>query len=310
MPDWIPLGVRFALYADLTLLFGLARLGVYALRDPTGDIASALPLREVAATTAVAGLILSGLGVAVMAAGMAGISLVEIDQETIGAVLFGMDTGVAALVRMAALGLVLMACLAAAGGRLGWYVGIMLLSAVALATLAWNGHAAMSEDTTGTVHLASDIVHLLAAGAWLGGLVGLMILLLPRGDMTFARLDAARRALADFSVAGSIIVALLIITGLINIWAIVGTDNLSGLLTSLYGLLLFAKIALFGAMVALAAANRFRLTPALERAMLLNDSARAARALRLSLAVETTAGFLILALVAWLGMLAPLSAEI
>ncbi|MGS1016091.1 copper homeostasis membrane protein CopD [Allosphingosinicella humi] len=310
MPDWIALGVRFALYADLTLLFGLARLGVYALQDPTGDIASALPLREIATTTAVAGLILSGLGVAVMAAGMAGISLVEIDQETIGAVLFGMDTGVAALVRMAALGLVLIACLGATGGRLRWHAGILLLSAVALATLAWNGHAAMSEDTTGTVHLASDIVHLLAAGAWLGGLVGLMILLLPRGEMTYARLEAARRALADFSVAGSIIVALLIITGLINIWAIVGTDNLSGLLTSLYGLLLFAKIALFGAMVALAAANRFRLTPALERAMLLNDSARAARALRLSLAVETTAGFLILALVAWLGMLAPLSAEI
>lgn len=311
MPDPVAITIRFALYADLALMFGLARLALYALGDATGAMVSALPVRRISAITAAVGLLLSAAGVAVMAAGMAGIPVDEIDRETLDAVLFGMSTGTAALVRMAALGLILVLCLGAPGRRVNWHATVVLASAVALGTLAWNGHAAMSEGTAGTVHLASDIVHLLAAGAWLGGLAGLVILLFPaKREMTFVRLDAARRALADFSVAGSIIVALITLTGLVNLWLIVGLDNLTGLFTSLYGQLLILKIALFAAMLGLAATNRFRLTPALEQAMALNDSAGATRALRVSLIVETAAAVIILALVAWLGTLEPPTAGI
>src|SRR3546814_9195933 len=52
-------------------------------------------------------------------------------------------------------------------------------------------------------------------------------------------------------------------TGLINSQMIVGAENLGRSLASPYGQLLLAKLALFGLMLALAAANRWRLTPAL-----------------------------------------------
>jgi putative copper resistance protein D len=58
-------------------------------------------------------------------------------------------------------------------------------------------------------------------------------------------------------------------------------------------------------MLGLAAANRFRLTPALERVIGTGDTKSAIGALRKSLAIETGAAIAILALVGWLGTLEP-----
>src|SRR6266481_9470584 len=51
------------------------------------------------------------------------------------------------------------------------------LGAVFLASLAGTGHAQIEEGWTKVVHVASDATHLLAAGAWLGGLVPLGFIL-------------------------------------------------------------------------------------------------------------------------------------
>jgi putative copper resistance protein D len=75
--------------------------------------------------------------------------------------------------------------------------------------------------------------------------------------------------------------------------------------SSLYGQLLFAKLALFAAMLGLAALNRFRLTPRFEASIAAADHRGALGALRASLRVETTCIVAILALVAWLGTLEP-----
>ncbi|MFX6794075.1 copper resistance protein CopD, partial [Acinetobacter baumannii] len=48
---------------------------------------------------------------------------------------------------------------------------------IAVATLAWTGHGAMDDGAIGWFHLMADIVHLLAAGAWLGAIVSLLLLL-------------------------------------------------------------------------------------------------------------------------------------
>lgn len=69
--------------------------------------------------------------------------------------------------------------------------------------------------------------------------------------------------------------------------------NVGALFTTVYGWLLIAKLAVFATMLALAAANRFRLTPALERAD--GDPSRQLKALRTSLAVETSAAMSIFA---------------
>src|SRR3546814_11324873 len=72
---------------------------------------------------------------------------------------------------------------------------------------------------------------------------------------------------------------------------------------------MLAKIVLFLGMLVMAAANRFRLTPGLERAIERRDHAQALSTLRRSLALETTAAVMILGLVAWLGTLEPRSEE-
>jgi putative copper resistance protein D len=133
------------------------------------------------------------------------------------------------------------------------------LAAGLLASLAGTGHAQIDEGWTNIVHIASDAAHLLAAGAWLGGLVPLGFILLNysmRGSGAVVDVD---RILLRFSSMGYVAVATLLVSGLVNSGFMVG--SLSSLLTTLYGQILLCKLALFAAMLALAAANRFWLVP-------------------------------------------------
>jgi putative copper resistance protein D len=210
--------------------------------------------------------------------------------------------GTAFLVRTAAL--IAAGAVVFAGSRrsAGWLV--VVAAATALATLAWTGHAAVSEGLPGTLHRLSDIIHLLAAAAWIGALAVLLKALVSpiRDDEAVTDI---RRALAGFAVAGSVLVALIVATGLLNGWMIVGPAGLILLPGTLYGQLLIAKLLVFAAMLALAAANRWQLTPRLAEAQAAGDIALAARALKISIALESGAAVLILVLVAWLGTLAP-----
>lgn len=117
----------------------------------------------------------------------------------------------------------------------------------------------------------------------------------------------AARSLDQFSRVGTICVLIITATGLLNGQMIVGMDNLGQSLASPYGQLLFAKLWLFAAMLALAAANRWRLTPKLRAAIASGESDpdRMLAAMRKSLALEAAAALLILALVAWFGTLEP-----
>src|SRR3546814_12018793 len=64
-----------------------------------------------------------------------------------------------------------------------------LLGGVALTSLAWTGHGAMDQGSIGWVHLSADIVHLLAAGAWIAAILALGTLLL-RAHRSMVRADA------------------------------------------------------------------------------------------------------------------------
>jgi putative copper resistance protein D len=112
---------------------------------------------------------------------------------------------------------------------------------------------------------------------------------------------ALRAALVRFSGAGPAIVVVLIFTGLINSWFLIGPENALSFARSPYGSALAIKIVLFGGMLLLAALNRYRLTPRLAAA----DARSAVAALRLSLAGETALAFLVLCAVALMGTLDP-----
>ena len=131
------------------------------------------------------------------------------------------------------------------------------------------------------------------------------MLVRPHTAMSAAHIAVAVRALQRFAVVGTIVVGLLIATGLVNSLMLVGLANLPTLPSTVYGRLLIAKLVLFLGMLLLAASNRLRLTPALARARSAGSTQHAVTSLRRSVMLEVSAALLILALVAWLGTLAP-----
>ena len=95
-----------------------------------------------------------------------------------------------------------------------------LAAAAALIALpALIGHAGATPGIAGDTHLVSDMVHLLAAGAWLGGLPAFALLLWQthrRAEAT--RLNFVIQAARRFSVVGILSVSALLASGLINSW--------------------------------------------------------------------------------------------
>jgi copper resistance protein D len=176
-----------------------------------------------------------------------------------------------------------------------------LIAAGLAASLAWAGHAAATEGLDGTIHLASDAMHLVAAGAWLGALWPLSVLL----DRARQAADPPSAAIAyqvtrRFSILGMVSVAAILASGAVNTYEILGIAAFS--LDTAYNRLLLAKIGLFAAMIAVAAVNRQRLTPRLadER-----RHRRAMRQLQLNSLAEAGLGLLILVIVAMLGRIPP-----
>jgi copper transport protein len=128
--------------------------------------------------------------------------------------------------------------LLAAGGVLS--VGLMLTPGLA-------GHAA-SEDLV-PLAMTADVIHLLAASVWLGGLALLTTAVLPRkvpGELGVVIPRFSRLAFAS--------VITILVTGSFQGWRQVRST--SALTETTYGRLLIVKVVLFGLLIALAALSR------------------------------------------------------
>lgn len=297
--------LRLLQYAAAMVLMGSSLFFIYAL--PSSGDGSAAQSRWTRPLLISAGLVLALaaiLGLAAQSSVLAGSVSEGLKVETLKAVVSGMDLGKAAIVRAVAALLAVVCLLAFRPGQRSWTV-VAVLGGVATASLAWMGHGAATEGPLGLLHLGSDILHALAAAFWIGALTAFFGLLAAPPAAPAAR-QALYRALHGFSGIGSALVAVLVVTGVINSWILVGPDHVSALWTTAYGRLLSLKFILFIAMLGLAAANRFRHAPALGRALGDNTSPESALGeLRRSVVLETALGVGVLATVAWLGALAP-----
>lgn len=306
------MGVRFALFANLMLIAGLAAFPLFALtraerreREPTSLFFQPQPWLCAFA------LLLSVGGMAVLTAAMHGVGVFAVDPAMFLAMIRETDVGAAWLVRIGAL-LVAVAASFRLSRRPTLAAAILFAAAsTALATLAWAGHAGATEGAAGWLHRASDALHMIAAAIWLGAIAAFLLLLRPGAPVREGRLALAARSLDQFARIGTLCVLVIAATGLINGQIVVGAAHVPQSLASPYGQLLFVKLLLFAAILGLAAANRWRLPPALRTAVANPDAdpAIAAAAIRASLLLEAAAGLAILALVAWLGMLEPFVAE-
>ena len=173
-----------------------------------------------------------------------------------------------------------------------------LLGLASTATLAFAGHAAAGD----TLRRSADMLHLVLAALWLGGLLPLAAVLhAARRDASARALTEARVVTRRFSNMSVSIVGWLLATGLVNAWALVaGIPNLLG---TAYGRLLTVKIGLFISMFAIASVNRQILTPMLRMAGA--QSRAAVRKLTRNTVIEITLGLLILLDVSVLGISVP-----
>lgn len=277
MDETVLTALRWAQYLSLALLFGLPLF--------------ALPRNGLIAALAAVGLLVSVAGFIALTASMLGIRPTALDVETLTTVAQLPGIGTSFEVRSAALLLALIVC--AVAPPLARAVAVFT-GGIALASLAWNGHAAVTEGSAGILHLSADVIHLLAAGTWIAAVAAFLVTAMQRDSR-----GQLSSQLTAFAVPGTFIVALLIVTGFVNLVMIAGWPNLT-MLNSRYGQLLAVKLLLFTAMFGLAALHRYSLVPALA-----NGSTPALKKLRTSLSAELLAGLTILALVAVLGLLPP-----
>ena len=171
----------------------------------------------------------------------------------------------------------------------GWALWLCIAAVILQA-----GHShALSMYGGPSILLASDVIHLLAAGAWLGGLWPLLL--------TVRTLPPLGGALAArwFSPLGKVCVVAMTVTAAYQGWQLI--DSVPGLVGTAYGEMALVKIALFGALFAFAVVNRYRFAPAL----LQTNPAASRRTLVRSIAIQTGVGLTIVVAAGVLSNLSP-----
>lgn len=167
----------------------------------------------------------------------------------------------------------------------------VLTAAVAVVAQSWMGHPAAADGAT---LLIASVMHLLAAGAWLGALMPLFLVV----HATMPG-PGPGRAAARFSWIGQISVLVLAVTAFLQGRELIGDEG--RLFGTDYGRLGLFKLTLFGVLLLIAVFNRFKLTPALQASV---DN-RAGEELMTSIVIETVLGLLVVLAAAWLATLTP-----
>ncbi len=307
MEDWFQPTLRFVQYVLLLGLFGWAGFRIVGLSDT--DWVPARNGRTVAIVAATLAPVVAIILMLASIAAMMGQPIAALDWSMIEAMTLSTDMGWAFMARTALLiaGFVVVIVGRGSGG-----LSIAALCfASALVTLGWGGHAAATEGALGWVHRLGNGVHLLAAGLWLGA-IGWFVHLTVVAHSKPPQMSALPllTIMHRFAPLGIALVAVVSFTGLLNAQLIFGLENSQVTLTTTYGLLLAAKIAIVGGMLAFGAHNAWISRGSVgTNAGAKQSEGAALAALRLSLATEFTLGIIVVGLVAILGMLSPMVME-
>ena len=298
---------RLLHYAAATTLAGVSFFPLYAHADAE-PIALLRRRQGVLLAAAIASLLCGILWFIFAVANMSGTLADLADREVLWTVMnettFGRVWMARMLLAVIVLGVVSRRFASTAGPQPDWIMPF--LTAASLASLAGVGHSQIEEGVAGVIHVTSDAAHLLAAGAWLGGLLPLGFILAYDGRETdTARATDLDEVLLRFSGMGYIAAATLIGSGLVNGWFLIG--NVSGLFATPYGQLLLVKLALFAGMLALAVSNRFCIVPSLTKVRTEDGNGSTAwiAKLRRHVLGEQFLGLMVLLIVSILGTMRP-----
>ena len=286
------------LFGELVFVIAVARPAWRRVKEGDGD-AVYRRLFAVARWSVIASIASGAAWLAAQAAVMSGVQAGQaMNRETLGLVLGNTVFGHVWVLRLGlvvVLVAVLLAVRRSAGDARRSRLAIVatLITAAYLGSLAWAGHAVAGNEPDDFDRIVADVVHLLAAGAWLGALPALVYWL--HGTYAVDSLVQATRRFSNLSMAS---VGVLVISGLINTWYQVG--DVPALIGTDYGRLLLAKLGLFAAMLGLAVANRGVLTPRLA-----GGDRAALHLLRRNTFLEIAAGIGVVLIVGVLGLTVP-----
>jgi copper transport protein len=223
---------------------------------------------------------------------------------------FGVVWGVGAL---AWTGVLVVASLSRLGGRAGGRAGVRLaLPALPLLALSFlpglGGHAGAQDPVA--VLVAANVVHVLAASAWIGGLA-VLVLALPAATRQLQQSDRTQLlagVLARFSAMALVAVAVLLAGGVLQ--GLLQLEAVGDLWGTAFGRAIIVKSGLVVALLALGAANRRRVLPALGRAAREREApGRAGVLLRRTLRAEVALGVAALAATGALAGYSPAAGE-
>ena len=275
---------RFVQYGALLLAAGAA-LFIVGMNVPARIEESVFRMGKLSAGVAAATYILAlGFGGAEMVMGGVG-AFFSPDAWSQG---LGSTLGPSALIGIPGL-LILM--YAFNKGPANKQTGVLVAgSAVSVASFLVTGHAA----TAPPVWMMAPVVavHLFCAAFWIAALY-------PLAKTTqVAEISEAGAVMTQFSTRAVWTVAALFLSGAVITW--IQVESVSNMLSTDYGLRLTAKIAIFLALLGLAAMNKMVLTPALEK----SDTA-APEKLRRSIKIEYAAMVLIIGAAVSLTLVTP-----
>ncbi len=130
-------------------------------------------------------------------------------------------------------------------------------------TPALSGHASIQSPTV--VFFPSDVLHVLAASVWVGG-IACLLLALPAATRALHSSQRSRlllTTLARFSPLALTCVMVIAVTGVVQ--AYIDVRSLDGLFHTTYGALIIVKVILLALLICIGWVNRERVIPALKR---------------------------------------------
>lgn len=214
-------------------------------------------------------------------------------------------------VRRAAVPAVRPATVGAAGvalARSGPWLAVLALPLLCLACLpALGGHAGVQDPVV--VLMPANVLHVLAASVWIGGLATL-VLVLPAATRTLDPADRTRAlagTFARFSTLALAAVAALLVGGILQ--SLLELTAVGDLWHTAYGRAILIKSVLVVGLLGLGALNRQRTLPALERAAAAGAASGApGLTLRRTIRTEVALGVVVLAVTGALAGYAPAKA--
>jgi copper resistance protein D len=271
---WWPLVIaRWIHFASVFVLFGSSFFWFYMPREHSfahpGQLTKTLArttimLRIAAPVAAISGVAWAALVLINMTSDFNSV----INPDDLYAYFYETPVGLVTIIRFVLLAITVVVALLPWHGRV-WYSSLLHLGALLLISQAWLGHAAEGgAGVYGAIMITVYAIHVLAGGAWVGGLPPLLSGLLEQRKINP---EEARICTVDilsrFSAMGMVAVTLIVASGIANAGFRVA-GSFGKLFYTEYGNVLVTKISVVAVMLALAYFNRFIFMPKLRRAEL------------------------------------------